>query len=650
MFIDFETRSVLDLADVGLHNYALHPTTQPWCMAYGLGDEEFKLWWFGEPLPEIVRDHVELGGIIVAHNATFEWKVWNYIMAARHGWPELDINQCRCTMAMAYAMALPGKLADAAAALGLEAQKDMKGHRLMLQMCRPRSTNPLTWWDDDDRKQRLGEYCVVDTQVEREMYRRMRKLSDSEQRLWGLDHRINERGVFIDRPTIRKAVEVCNAEKLKLDTRIQKATDGFVSSASEVARLTKWVRAQGIPIPAMAKADVLEALEDDNLPANVQAALRVRQEAGKTSVAKLVTMLANAGPDNRVRHTLQYHGAATGRWAGRVIQLQNFPRPRKGIGPNDVFDIIGYLNNAEIETLDMFYGPVLDAVADSLRGMLMAAPHHNLIAADFSAIESRVLAWLSGQEDKLDIFRGHGKIYEFVASGIYRKDIELVDEYERFVGKVAELALGYGGGVGAFQQMAKGYGLKVADSRAEEIKLAWRESNPNTVRYWYALNDAAMQAVDHPGVITYAGSSGRRIAYGMNGSFLWCKLPSGRALCYPYPKLEEVETPWGQMKLALTYMYVDSFTKKWVRGSTHGGVLAENVTQAVSRDLLADSIMRVERNRFKTVFHVHDEIVCEVPEDFSDLEMFEKLVSTTEAWAKDLPVKAKGWIGRRYRK
>lgn len=335
LHIDFETRSTVDLKTAGAHAYADHADTDVWCMAYSIDDEPIRLWARGD-YPPFVDERVGIAatnGTVVAHNAAFELAIWNRLMVPRYGWPKLDPRQVRCTMAMALSMSLPASLENAAAAVGLDISKDMQGRKLMLQMARPRSVlndGTLVWWDDEARRERLYAYCRQDVEVERQLEKRLLALTPPEQELWTLDQTINDRGIRVDLATIDKLLRAVEIEKKRLDNRMAKATGGRVTTCNQVAELTAWVAEHGIEVDGLAKADVTALLDRVDLPTDVREALRIRREGSKSSTAKLKAMKAGACADGRVRGMFQFHGASTGRWAARRVQVQNMPRPNLG--------------------------------------------------------------------------------------------------------------------------------------------------------------------------------------------------------------------------------------------------------------------------------------------------------------------------------
>ncbi len=711
--IDFETRSTVDLKKTGVHVYAEHPTTDVWCMAWAIDDGPVQIWKMGQPFPVDLSFEMMEGATFIAHNAAFELAIWNGLMVPRHGWPRLPVEWTKCTMAMAYAMALPGSLENAAAALGLEVRKDMDGRAQMLRMASPRKVEDdgrIIWWDVPERLGRLYAYCMQDVVVERALEKRLLDLPDSEWALWRLDQQINQQGIMVDLPAIQGAIKVVEHEKARLDREMKVTTGGAVGACSKVADLLGWCKGLGVDIDGLAKADVKDALELPNLPPVVRKALELRKEGAKSSTAKLKAMLAGANADSRVRGTMQYHGASTGRWAGRRIQPQNLPRIeilKNGKGDPDqpvieeVVDLLGHARGSVADTarnIDIMYGQPMGVLADCIRSFIRAAPGHDLIAADFANIEGRALAWLAGEQWKLDAFSAYDAgtgpdLYRVMAARIYDlaeitafdlalKELleKVVKKDQRQIGKVAELACGYQGGVGAFQTMAKTYLVKVEDKLADEIKVKWRAGNPAIVQYWRDLENAAISAVAQPAHkaaptasgMFEAGAPGRRVRFKKAGSFLFCQLPSKRCLCYPYPKIEIVWSAkkgtdvreigekeaaeyeaagWNVWsKDTLTYMGVDSLTKAWKRQRSYGGLLAENVTQAVCRDLLASALLRLDGAGYPVVMHVHDETVTEQPVDFGSVEEVEQIMCDSPAWAAGLPVAAEGWRGERYRK
>lgn len=697
---DFETRSACDLKKCGSDVYARHPSTDINCFGYAFNDEPTQLLRFGEPLPTRIVNHIRSGGILKGQNVPFEWLIWNYVCVPKYGWPPLPPHQVLCVMAQTYAMSLPGALENSAPALGITAEKDMVGNRVMLQLSKPRGFTqegePIFYMYDEvpEKFEQTYSYCETDVVVEREVCRVTLPLSEKERAVWLFDHTVNQRGVSVDVPAIEAALKIVEKAEIKMNQQMQEITGGQVATCTAIGQLTKWinyVRPQGtVEIKSVAKDKVTDLLALDNLPDVVREALELRQRSGKSSVKKLQAMLDALCDDGRVRSMFQYHGAATGRWAGRKIQLQNLPR-NKFMKQKDIDAILDRLpHGLTLEEIEMFHGPVLQVLSECLRGFLVAKPGHRFLAVDLAAIEGRVLAWLAGEEPVLEIYRTTGKMYEFTAAGIYRVPMHLItkDDPRRQIGKVAELALGYQGGVGAFQSMAANYDVEISDEEAEVIKNAWRANRPKTVKYWSDLQEAALKAVRHKGHKFNAGEEGRQVTYLVKGSFLWCKLPSGRALCYPYPEIHQqvwgtFETKTGKVKKktftgptereaveqAYEYAKKEKWTvkevgrgndvltykaeseKKWSRHTLYGGLLSENNTQAVARDVLVDCVLlRAEAAGYETVMHVHDEGVFEAPEGFGSVEELEKLVTVPPEWAKDLPLAAEGWEAKRYRK
>lgn len=711
--IDFETRSAVDLKKAGLHKYASDPSTDIMCLGFSFDDKApviHPVALPGETSYAFVElmDHVGADGLVVAHNSAFELAIWNSVGVKKYRWPKLHPEQIDCTMVRSYSMGLPGALDAAAAAVGIDARKDMKGQRLMLKMSQPKAEAifccqrpscpncegkgmAYEWHQEPDQIERLFTYCLQDIVVERELDKRLLALSPSEKRLWILDQKINNRGVMLDVKAARRASEVVQYEQKRLDLEIREVSANRVASCRAHVQLKEWLKEEGVATKGVAKNDVIELLASKTLPENCRRALEIRQESAKSSTAKFEAMLNRVAFDDRLKGIFQFYGANTGRWAGRGIQPHNFPR--QSLKQNLIDEAFKVLNSPmsvekQRDYMEWFIGSPMRVLSECLRGFLVAEEGKELIAVDFSAIEARVLAWLANEIRKLEVFRTHGKIYEDAASGIFNVPIESIgkDSPERQIGKVSDLACGYQGGVGAFQAMAKGYGVKMAPSlrslwdrasseardrsmsrwkstgvksginkqewiASELTKLAWREANRNIVDYWGNVEAAAIAAVRSPGTsFRVTPLTLPPVHFLVKGSFLFCKLPSGRNLCYPYPKLEEHKTPWDTKKEMLTYMTEDATIRKWIRAKTYGGSLVENITQAVARDILAAAMIRSEERFYPIVLHVHDEIVAEVAIGGGTVAELEAIVSEIPKWAHGLPMKAAGWVGKRYRK
>lgn len=683
LHIDFETRSKLDLREVGLHRYARDPSTEPWCMAYAFGDSEPPLWLLDAPIHERVRQHVEAGLPVYAHNAPFELEIWNNICVPRYGWPELKPEQTFCTMAEAYAMGLPGALEDVALALGLRVLKDSEGHAIMLRAARPWKIDPdgTPHWLDECPKltiggvemtgkqavDRLFAYCQQDVRVEREVGKRLMPLSARERRVWLLDYKINQRGARIDLPSVQAAVKLAETVKENAGVELSRLTKGAVQSATALPALKGWLAANGCAGAAegLAKQDVADILSLPDLSDGVRAVLTVRQEVGKASTAKFDTMLNRVGKDARIRQMYQYHGAATGRWAGRGVQTHNLVRDMPP--PKVVEHVLELVRAGEHEAIDMIYGAPLTMVSRCMRSFFLPAPGSAYVTGDWANVEGRGQAWFAGEDWKIRAFReadaktGPG-IYELAYSRMFGVPVESVanPSNERQIGKVSELAFGYQGGKGSFHVMGKNYNVKVADSQADEFKEAWRAAHPRIVATWKELQTAAINAVRNPGQPFRAGYTGRQATYKTVGSFLWCLLPSGRVICYPYPKVLE-----GDFGPQLTYMVQPSQedrkkgkiiadpqnSARWVRMGTYGGSLFNNIIQGMCRDFLAECMLNLDALGADIVLHTHDSIAIEtaIEKSVGARRAMEVEMRRLPAWAAGFPLFAECEIEERFR-
>jgi DNA polymerase bacteriophage-type len=706
LHLDFETRSTADLRKVGAHKYAADPSTDIWCAAWAIDDEEVQL---VTPYTDYSIDFfnaLQDAETIVAHNAAFERAICRSIMTPRYDWPEIPLKKWRCTMAMAYAMGLPGSLDDASAALGMSEGKDREGHRLMLSMCKPRRPHkdeardpqrPFVYWRDDEvSRKRLYQYCINDVIVERALEKRLLPLSKAEQEVWFLDQRINDRGVCIDREMCKQAIKIVDDALVPLNKEMRRVTDGQVTSAANAVQLTNWLRSLGVQTDSVAKDVVDSLLTRDDLPADCRRALELRQECALSSVKKFAAFSDCALEDGRARGLLQYHAAGTGRWAGRRVQPQNFKRP--GHDEEAIDEIIEEIFKGDHRRIGLLFGSVIPAVSDCVRGAIKAAPDHQLIVADLSNIESRVLAWLAGEDWKLEAFRqfdaGRGEdIYKIAYADCFGVLPWIVTKAQRQIGKPIELAHGYEGGPGSFVIMSKTYGVDISKAfnelvtrfpndaerafeawkyrgnksgmwhsmwcAAEIVKIRWRRKNVRIVQFWKDIKSAAIDAVRAPGVVTFANVIQKSVKFIRKGSFLFMQLPSGRVICLPYPEVKAVKTPWGSDDVELSFMTIGQYSRKWERTSLYGGKLANYATQGTARDVMVNGMLAVEAAGYPIVLTIHDEVVAEILKRscgdgilgwLPDAENFSRIIATPPKWAPDLPLAANGFQAERYKK
>jgi DNA polymerase len=574
--------------------------------------------------------------------------------------------------------------------------------------------------NDPESLEDYHRYCDFDVLTEEAAERRLIPLSDYEWRVYALNETINDRGLRIDVKSARAALRMSDTAKGRINAELKALTKGAVTAVTQVAAMTRWLAEQGVEVPSLEKETVEEFLFDyDDLPDNARRLLELRQEGGKVSVEKVAAMLDRVCRDGRARGAYLHHGAGqTGRFSSRGVQMHNMPKYRKifekqfapppdgaGASFEQLFETI---RSGDPDIVEFMYGSELGRplhlLSDATRSFIWAAPGHRLIDIDYSSIEGRMAAWFANEDWKLDAFRaldrgeGHG-IYELAAAGIYGISVEAVTKQHRPTGKVAELSCQYQTGVGGIRKFARQAKLKLytlypalwesasedqqeyADKRFEErtkahdpncevlgregwiaaelIKTGWRKRHPriadSKTGAWRLLEDAATAAVAEPGMV----ASALGVQYLVRHDFLWCLLPSGRALAYGKPKMQETEAPWAdktlapkdrERKMSLTVRGTDAQSEKWVRFPVYGGSLFNNVVQGSARDILVHGMFSAEAAGYPIVLHTHDEMAAELPYGVGSAEELARIANELPAWAKTLPLTADGWEGKRYRK
>jgi DNA polymerase len=649
---DYETRSRLILKKVGLHRYASSVFTEVYCCHYAVDDQPVQRWTPGNSVPpEVIEAAANPNWIVTAHNDPFESAIERHIMAPRFGWPEIPLERHSCTMARALAVGLPARLSAVADALELCNRKDAAGERLMHQMAKPRRARQgedpagVYYFDDADRLHRLYDYNRQDEEVERELDSRLPMLSEAEQALWVLNCTINQRGFSVHREFAQAGRKIAQAAGPELDAELAEITGGAVTKINQIEKLHGWLVQHGYTGETLDRKAIERQLENEDLPAIARRVLELRLSGAQSAVKKIDALLARAGDDGRIRDSFRYHGAATGRWAGEGFQPQNLKR----VTVDNLDAAIAAVATGDYEHVRKLYDRPLAVVGDCSRSMIIAAPGHVLIGADFSAIESRVLAWVADESWKLDVYRRYDathdprdepycttacKIFR-VPDGSYTKESP-----ERSVGKTCDLAFGFMGGLNAWRKFEPD---RFTDEEVKQFQRGWRAAHPATVKFWHALDGAAWTAVRERGRIVSCG----RVAFKCAGNFLFLKLPSGRKLAYPQPRIIGDDT---EQHVVFADNAAGQFKDCRNGRGAYGGTWTENVVSGIARDLLAAAMLRIEAAGYPIVLHVHDEPVCEVPVGFGSADEFTKLMIRKPAWALDLPIAASAWTGPRYRK
>lgn len=682
LYLDLETYSETPIKD-GTHAYAANAEVMVFAWALDDGDvrvEDLTNTGLSWTVKKYLRDPSIM---LVAHNSGFDRSV------LRYQYPDLplEISRWQDTMVQALSHSLPGSLDTLCDIFKVDQDKakDKAGKQLIQLFCKPRpinqtlrratrNTHPVEW-------SRFLDYAKNDIQAMRVLHRKMPtwNYTGAELSLWHLDQAINDRGVCIDLELVEAAIQTVEHAQKHLAKRTVEMTEGAVQAATQRdAMLEHILKAHGISLPDMQKSTLERRLNDEALPLAVRELIAVRLQACTTSTSKYKALFKGTNRDGRLRGTLQFNGASrTGRWAGRLFQPQNLPRPTLKQAQIDLG-----IEAIKQHSADLLFDNVMELTSSAIRGCIVAPEGKKLVVADLSNIEGRALAWLANENWKLKAFydfdagKGHD-LYKLAYAKSFGVAPESVDKEQRQVGKVQELALGYAGGVGAFLTFAAAYGLdldQMADQAfnsippssindaqnmwewtkkqrrsthglkqktwmvCEAFKSAWREAHPNTAAWWKELEAAVTRAINQPNKWMPC----RRVQICKKGAWLLIKLPSGRCLCYPSARIDDGK---------ITYMGNNQYTRKWERLSTYGGKLAENITQAVARDVLAYNMPRIEFEGYDIVLTVHDEVITEAPDldDFNDVDL-SRLLSHNPSWAQDLPLAAAGFTSYRYKK
>jgi len=650
--IDIETKSSVDIGKAGLYRYAQSDDFEILLFAYRYGDESVQIVDLsqGEKIPDKIVEDLSNPEIVKhAYNAAFEWYCLNI---AGYKTP---LCQWKCTMIHGLYCGYTAGLDATGKAIGLpqDKRKLATGKALIRYFCvpcKPTKNNGRRTWNlpkhAPEKWELFKEYCKQDVVTESAILKRLEAfpVPEEEETLWQMDIRMNAFGVKVDTALISGALQI-NDHSTELLENEARAITGLQNPNSSV-QLLDWIHNNGVEMDNLQKVTVTEKLSND-LPNDVRRALEIRQQLGKTSIKKYVAMDTAKGKDDRVRGLTQYYGAnRTGRWAGRLVQMQNLPR--------NYIKTLDYarklVKDRNYGGIKLLYGNVPDTLSQLIRTAFIPSEGNKFVVADFSAIEARVIAWLAGETWVNDVFATHGKIYEATASQMFHVPIEKIakgnPEYAlRQKGKVATLALGYQGGANALIAMGA-LNMGLSEEELPDIVHRWRNANPRIRDLWYAVEEAAllvMQTAQPQAIYNLIFNLESDIVYGQN--FLTVQLPSGRKLYYPRPFLKENQ--FG--KLAIHYYTVGQQTRKWEVTSTYGGKMTENIVQAIARDCLAETLRRIDAKGLQVVFHVHDEVIIDAPMGTTVDEICD-LMAEPIPWAPGLILKGAGFESNYYMK
>lgn len=646
--IDIETYSDLDIKKVGVYRYVDSTNFEILLFAYAFDEEEVRVIDLvnDEELPKEVIEALNDNEVIKsAFNANFERTAISRFLDI-----DLKPNEWSCTMIKALTLGLPGSLDSVSKALKFneDKQKMKEGKSLIQYFCKPCKATKINKGrtrnlpiHDMEKWNKFKEYCKQDVVVEREIRNKLSKYktSERENKLWYLDQIINDTGIRVDTQLIENAIECDRKYTEKLTKEAIEITG--LNNPNSPAQLKKWLSDKsGFEVTSLTKEsipEILKQVEDKN----VIRVLELRKLMSKTSIKKYEAMKLAKGNDNRVRGLLQFYGAnRTGRWAGRLVQVQNLPQNHI----EDLDLVRNLLKEGYFDLIELLYDSVPDVLSQLIRTAFIPSEGHRFIVSDFSAIEARVIAWLAGEKWRLDVFNSHGKIYEASASQMFKVPIESIKKGDplRQKGKISELALGYGGSIGALTSMGA-IKMGLDEDELQPLVTRWRNANPNITKFWWDVDKATKKAIKDRTIVEL--QHGIKFIY--NPGVLFIELPSGRRLSYLRPKIELYTTFSGDK---ITYEGMEQTSKQWKRIDTYGPKLVENIVQATARDCLREAMFNVKYAGYDIVMHVHDELVLDVDKKYGSLEEVNRIMAKEISWAKGLPLKADGYECDYYKK
>ena len=652
LFVDIETYSATDIK-AGAFKYMEDSDFEIMLIAYAWDNGPVQLLDFSEvdfyekdPTerdPELWRVRCALqhpGVVKVAHNSAFERGAFRRWLGA-----DMTPEEWEDTMILAAMNGLPMSLEEAGAALGLERQKIKEGTLLINYFCKPCKPTIANGGRTrnfpehaPDKWERFKNYCRRDVETMQDIYYKLHRfpVPEWERKVWALDARVNERGVLVDTELAQAAIDVDEAFREEHTAELQKLTG--LENPNSVAQLKEWLEGVGVFCESLNKATVAELRTEVPDP-TTRRVLELRQLLGKTSTKKYEAMTLSAGADHRVRGLLQYYGAGrTGRWAGRLVQVQNLPQNHL----DNIADVRELVRDRDLETLEMTFDSVPDVLSQLIRTAFVAKPGHTFLVSDYAAIEARVIAYLSGEKWRMDVFAQGGDIYCSSASQMFKVPVEKhgINGHLRQKGKVAELACGYGGGVAALKAFGADK-MGLTEEEMQDIVTQWRQASPTIPRFWRDTENAARRALENPGR-TYTLPCG--VKYLRDADALRCRLPSGRILSYWDARIEDYKD-----RPSIVFMGQNQTTRKWEKTETWGGKLVENIVQAYARDCLAVALLRLDEAGYHITFHVHDEIIAEAP-DGSRWEDMAEIMGQPIPWAPGLLLRGDGYATKFYMK